>query len=164
MRFILTHVSLKYTIDDMGLDEFKRQVEERLGRPMSAPRKHQPFTKNIDDFSGWVKGDDGLYSHTVFIENGILIKVDNLIVLGRVEDRAELRAKAGLLEIAEYMIKTKSGHFRLTGNQHVIVAGITSEQLPYVKELLAKYKLDNLNFSGLRLSSYSSSNFRANIA
>jgi sulfite reductase (NADPH) hemoprotein beta-component len=52
------------------------------------------------------------------------------------------------------MIKTKSGHFRLTGNQHVILAGITSEQLPYVKELLAKYKLDNLNFSGLRLSSY----------
>ena len=62
--------SLKYTIDDMGLGEFKRQVEERLGRSMLAPRKHQPFVKNIDDFSGWVKGDDGLYSHTVFIENG----------------------------------------------------------------------------------------------
>jgi sulfite reductase (NADPH) hemoprotein beta-component len=52
------------------------------------------------------------------------------------------------------MIKTKSGHLRLTGNQHVIIAGITSEQLAHVKELLAKYKLDNLNFSGLRLSSY----------
>jgi sulfite reductase (NADPH) hemoprotein beta-component len=73
----LNDVSLKYTIDDMGLDEFKRQVEERLGRPLPAPRKHQPFTKNIDDFSGWVKGDDGLYSHTVFIENGMLLKVDN---------------------------------------------------------------------------------------
>ena len=77
-RCILTGVSLKYTVDDMGLDEFKRQVEERLGSPMSAPRTHQPFTKNIDDFSGWVKGDDGLYSHTVFIENGMLLKVDNL--------------------------------------------------------------------------------------
>ena len=75
---VLTRVSLKYTIDDMGLDEFKRQVEKRLGRVMSAPRKHQPFTKNIDDFSGWVKGDDGLYSHTVFIENGTLLNVDNL--------------------------------------------------------------------------------------
>jgi sulfite reductase (NADPH) hemoprotein beta-component len=61
---------LKYTIDDMGLDEFKRQVEERLGRSLLAARKHQPFTKNIDDFSGWVKGDDNLYSHTIFIENG----------------------------------------------------------------------------------------------
>jgi sulfite reductase beta subunit-like hemoprotein len=54
----------------MGLDWFKSQVEERLRRSLSVPRKHQPFVKNIDDFSGWVKGDDGLYSHTVFIENG----------------------------------------------------------------------------------------------
>jgi len=62
--------SLKYTIDDMGLDEFRRQVEERLGRRIEQPRAHQPFIKNIDDFSGWAQGDDGLYSHTVFIENG----------------------------------------------------------------------------------------------
>jgi sulfite reductase beta subunit-like hemoprotein len=72
---------------------------------------------------------------------------------GRVEDGTELRAKSGLLEIARYMLETKSGHYRLTGNQHVIVAGITSEHLPHIKEILAKYKLDNLNFSGLRLSS-----------
>jgi sulfite reductase (NADPH) hemoprotein beta-component len=51
------------------------------------------------------------------------------------------------------MVETRSGHLRLTGNQHVILAGITSEQLPHVKDVLAKYKLDNLNFSGLRLSS-----------
>jgi sulfite reductase (NADPH) hemoprotein beta-component len=61
---------LKYTIDDMGLDLFKRQVEERLGRILLPCRSHQPFTKNIDDFSGWNKGDDSLYSRTIFIENG----------------------------------------------------------------------------------------------
>jgi sulfite reductase beta subunit-like hemoprotein len=55
----------------MGVEEFKRQVEERLGRPILPPRIHQPFLKNIDDFTGWVKGDDGLYSHTIFIENGM---------------------------------------------------------------------------------------------
>jgi sulfite reductase beta subunit-like hemoprotein len=55
----------------MGLDEFKKQVEARLGRSILPPRDHLPFTKNIDDFSGWVKGDDGLYSHTIFIENGM---------------------------------------------------------------------------------------------
>jgi sulfite reductase beta subunit-like hemoprotein len=54
----------------MGIDEFRLQVEERLGKQMESPRKHQPFTKNIDDFSGWTQGDDGLYSHTIFIENG----------------------------------------------------------------------------------------------
>jgi len=72
---------------------------------------------------------------------------------GRVEDRSELRAKMGLLEIARCMHESQSGHFRLTGNQHVILCGITSEQLPRIKGLLAKFKLDNLNFSGLRLSS-----------
>ena len=72
---------------------------------------------------------------------------------GRVENRTELQAKSGLLEVARYMLETKSGHFRLTGNQHVILAGVTSEQLPHIKDVLAKYKLDNLNFSGLRLSS-----------
>lgn len=60
----------------MGLDEFKRQVEERLGRSLSERRQHQPFTKNIDDFSGWVKSDDGLYSHTIFIENGSFYEGD----------------------------------------------------------------------------------------
>jgi hypothetical protein len=74
--------------------------------------------------------------------------------IGRVEDRSELRAKTGLLEIAQYMLECQAGHYRLTGNQHVIVCGIGAEQLPRVKELLAKFKLDNLNFSGLRLSSY----------
>jgi len=72
-------------------------------------------------------------------------------------------AKAGLLEVAQYMIKTKSGHFRLTGNQHVIVAGITKQQLPEVKDILAKYKLDNINFSGLRLSSYSPTPSTSNV-
>jgi len=65
----------------MGLDEFKRQVEERLGREISKPRKHQPFTKNIDDFSGWARGDDGLHSHTIFIENGRLLLGDLAEVL-----------------------------------------------------------------------------------
>ena len=67
---VTNSLSLKYTIDDMGIEEFKRQVELRFGRALSKPRKHRPFTKNIDDFSGWVKGDDGMYSQTLFIENG----------------------------------------------------------------------------------------------
>lgn len=77
-RCMLICNSLKYTIDDMGLDEFKRQVEERFGKSLSAPRGHAPFTKNIDDFTGWIRGDDGLYSHTIFIENGILFLSDAL--------------------------------------------------------------------------------------
>src|SRR5579862_3041623 len=97
---------------------------------------------------------------TAFIVILSLLRMVNLLInapclcLGRVENRPELAAKTGLLEIAHYMARTGSGHFRLTGNQHLIITGITSAQLPHVKDLLAKYALDNLNFSGLRLSSY----------
>ncbi|KAG6852152.1 transcriptional regulatory protein [Tephrocybe sp. NHM501043] len=35
----------------------------------------------------------------------------------------------------------------------MLVSDISDEQLPEIKRLLAKYKLDNLNYSGLRLSS-----------
>jgi sulfite reductase (NADPH) hemoprotein beta-component len=59
--------------------------------------------------------------------------------------------KTGLREIA----KVLKGEFRLTGNQHLIASNITDEQVPQIKELMAKYKLDNLQYSGLRLSSSS---------
>jgi sulfite reductase (NADPH) hemoprotein beta-component len=57
--------------------------------------------------------------------------------------------KTGLREIA----KVHKGEFRLTGNQHLILSNVADEDLPAIKELMARYKLDNVQFSGLRLSS-----------
>ena len=57
--------------------------------------------------------------------------------------------RTGLRELA----KLNKGEFRLTGNQHVILSNIEDSDLPEIKALLAKYKLDNTAFSGLRLSS-----------
>jgi sulfite reductase (NADPH) hemoprotein beta-component len=129
------HARLKYTIDDMGVDVFRAKVEEIWGRKFEKPRPFK-FQSNIDTF-GWQKDENGLNHFTFFIENG------------RVEDTAEFPMKTGLREIA----KVLEGEFRLTGNQHLIASNITDEQLPQIKELMAKYKLDNVQFSGLRLSS-----------
>jgi sulfite reductase (NADPH) hemoprotein beta-component len=134
----LISCSLKYTIDDMGLDEFKRQVEERLRRILLPPRDHRPFTKNIDDFSGWNKGDDGLYSHTIFIENGISASDFNLNIQGVLKTVQASRANLVCLRLLIYMVRSKSGHFRLTGNQHVIVCGISETQLPQHQESSGK--------------------------
>jgi len=57
--------------------------------------------------------------------------------------------KTGLVEIA----KVHKGEFRLTGNQHLILSNVPDAELPRMKQLLKKYKLDNTNFSALRLSS-----------
>lgn len=119
----------------MGLDVFKAEVENRLGYKIDEPR---PFTfdRNIDDF-GWVQSADGKWNFTMFIENG------------RVADEPGKPFKSALEEIA----KAHKGTFRLTANQHLILAEVAPENLELMKSLLAKHRLDNTDFSGLRLSS-----------
>ncbi|KAI0047166.1 sulfite reductase subunit beta [Auriscalpium vulgare] len=126
---------LKYTIDRMGLDVFKAAVENLLGFNFQDARPYT-FDRNIDDF-GWQIGQDGKHHFSCFIENG------------RVQDEPERDFKTALREIA----KVHKGRFRLTANQHLIITDIAPEDVPQIKSLLAQYKLDNVNFTGLRLSS-----------
>jgi sulfite reductase (NADPH) hemoprotein beta-component len=129
------HARLKYTIDDLGLDVYIGKVEELLGWKFEPPRPFK-FESNIDTF-GWQKDENGLNHFTFFIENG------------RIEDTADFAMKTGLREVA----KVHKGEFRLTGNQHLILSNVADADLPDMKALLKKYKLDNTSFTGLRLSS-----------
>ena len=129
------HARLKYTIDDMGVDVFRGKVEELWGQNFEKAKPFK-FQSNIDTF-GWQKDENGLNHFTFFIENG------------RIEDTAEFPMKTGLREIAKIL----DGEFRLTGNQHLIVSNISDQQLPQIQQLMTEYKLDNVQFSGLRLSS-----------
>ncbi|KAI6710725.1 hypothetical protein JHW43_006731 [Diplocarpon mali] len=129
------HARLKYTIDDMGVDVFKGKVEELWGKKFDKPKPFR-FQSNIDTF-GWQKDETGLNHFTFFIENG------------RIEDTATFPMKTGLREIA----KVHKGEFRLTGNQHLIISNVADADLPRIQEMMRKYKLDNTEFSGLRLSS-----------
>lgn len=129
------HARLKYTMDDMGVDVFKNAVEELWGQKFADPKSFK-FDSNIDTF-GWQKDENGLNHFTFFIENG------------RIEDTPDFPMKSGLVEVA----KMNKGEFRLTGNQHLILSNIKDEDLDSVKAVMKKNKLDNTNFSGLRLSS-----------
>lgn len=136
------HARLKYTIDDMGFETFKKTVEEYWGEQFEEPKPFE-IKSNVDYF-GWVKDELGFNHFTAFIENG------------RIEDTAELPQKTGLKVIAQYLLDNNlSGEFRLTGNQHMVLSNIEDKDLDLIKGLLAKYKLDNTNFSALRLSSSS---------
>ncbi|KAH0582974.1 hypothetical protein H2248_010867 [Termitomyces sp. 'cryptogamus'] len=126
---------LKYTIDRMGLPAFQADFEKRLGYKL-APARPFTFDRNVDDF-GWDTGEDGKHHFTLFVENG------------RIQDEPGRDFKTGLREIA----KIHKGTFRLTTNQHMLVSDVSDADLPEIKRLLAKYKLDNLNHSALRLSS-----------
>jgi len=129
------HARLKYTIDDMGVDVFRTKVEESWGEKFEEERPFH-FDSNVDTF-GWQKDERGDWHFTMFIENG------------RIEDTAEFPMKTGLREIA----KVHKGEFTLTPNQHLILSNVPESELQTMKDMLKKYKLDNVDFSGLRLSS-----------
>lgn len=126
---------VKYTIDRMGQPVFLAEVEKRLGWSF-APARDYTFTSNVDHF-GWQTGEDGRRHFTAFVENG------------RVQDEPGKYFKTALREIA----KVHKGVFRLTANQHVIIADVPAEEEKTIQDLLVKYKLDNVEFSALRLSS-----------
>lgn len=129
------HARLKYTVDDLGVDVFRGKVEELWGQKFEEAKPFH-FQSNVDTY-GWQKDENGKNHFTFFIENG------------RIEDTPEFLMKTGLREIA----KVHKGEFRLTGNQHLILSNVDDTDLPTLKDMMAKYKLDNVQFSGLRLSS-----------
>ncbi|BGP49384.1 Sulfite reductase [NADPH] subunit beta [Rhodotorula kratochvilovae] len=126
---------VKYTVDRMGIENFTAEVEKRLGYKLQPARAYE-FTSNVDHF-GWQTGEDGRRHFTAFVENG------------RVQDEPGKPFKTALREIA----KVHKGVFRLTANQHLIIADVPPEEEKTIQALLEKYHLDQVDFSGLRLSS-----------
>ena len=59
---------LKYTVDRVGIEWFKQEVEKRTGFEFEDAR---PYTFNSrSDYYGWEQNDEGLWYYTVFVENG----------------------------------------------------------------------------------------------
>jgi len=113
----------KYTIDRIGVDNFRSEVEKRVGVAFEPVRPYQ-FTTRGDRF-GWVEGIDGKHHLTLFIENG------------RVLDFPGKPLKTGLAEIA----KIHQGDLRMTANQNLIVAGVPTAQKAQIEQLARQYGL-----------------------
>ncbi|WP_424405935.1 assimilatory sulfite reductase (NADPH) hemoprotein subunit [Pasteurella sp. PK-2025] len=118
------HARTRYTIQAMGLDGFKAEVERRMGFPFEATRPYQ-FTERGDRL-GWVKGIDNNWHLTLFVENGRLTDNDPARPL-----------MTGMLEIA----KVHQGDFRITANQNIIIAGVPEDQKEVIEQLARQYGL-----------------------
>ncbi|KAJ3196468.1 hypothetical protein HK101_008875 [Irineochytrium annulatum] len=129
------HARLKYTIDDRGIDWFKGEVEKRLGYTLDPARPYH-FESNGDRY-GWIEGVGGKWNYTMFVQNG------------RVKDTIDRRYKAGLREIA----KVHKGEFRLTPNQHVVIADVPRDQRSVIERIMAEHNIENGSLSGLRQNS-----------
>ncbi|WP_347840090.1 assimilatory sulfite reductase (NADPH) hemoprotein subunit [uncultured Draconibacterium sp.] len=126
---------LKYTIDRMGVDGFVEELTERLGYALQPQREYE--LKTTGDSFGWIKGTDKKWHLTYFVEGG------------RVSDTGERKLKTALREIA----KIGDGDFILTGNQNLIISGVSAAVKNQVDALLKEHGVPAEAISGLRKNS-----------
>lgn len=125
----------KYTLERVGVENFKAEVEIRAGVSFADSRPYE-FTTRGDSF-GWVEGIDGKYHLTLFIENG------------RILDFPGRPLKTGCKEIA----KIHKGDFRMTANQNLIVAGVPADQKAVIEKIARDHKLIEDDTSNQKLDS-----------
>ncbi|MFE5317672.1 assimilatory sulfite reductase (NADPH) hemoprotein subunit [Paenibacillus sp. NPDC056579] len=135
-RSVRKHARFKYTIDDRGIDWFIEELSSRLGWKLEAARPYT-FEHNGDRY-GWVKGSNGKWHFTLFIQNG------------RVMDEGDYLLMTGLREIA----KIHTGDFRLTPNQNLIIGNVSSQKKKKIEDLIKEYGLsDGVQHTALQRNS-----------
>jgi len=126
------HARLKYTIDDRGLDWLTGELERQLGWKLEEARPYT-FEHNGDRF-GWVRGTNGKWHYTLFVENG------------RIKDTDERTLMSGLREIAAH----HNGDLRVTPNQNLLLGNVTAAGKERVEIVLRKHGIENEQYTSLR--------------
>ncbi|WP_375004497.1 assimilatory sulfite reductase (NADPH) hemoprotein subunit [Bacillus velezensis] len=135
-RSVRKNARFKYTVDRLGLENVKAELENRLGWQLDEAKPYH-FDHNGDRY-GWVKGIKGKWHFTMFIEGG------------RITDYEDYKLMTGLREIA----KVHTGDFRLTSNQNLIIGNVSSQKKKQISALIEQYGLtDGRQHSALRRSS-----------
>ena len=110
-------------MDRLGVPWVKEEIERRIGYSFEEARPYK-FEHSGDRY-GWIKGEDGLWHFTLFIQNG------------RIKDFEGYPLKTGLREIA----KVHTGEFRLTGNQNLVIAKVSSQKKRKINDLIEQYNI-----------------------
>ncbi len=109
----------KYTVDRLGLDFVRSEVENRTGKQLGDPRPFQ-FADG-GDCLGWEESD-GMHSLTLFVESG------------RINDWLNYPLKTALAEIAGL----NCCEFKVTPNQNLTLAGIAAEDRERIEAVLKR--------------------------
>ena len=112
---------LKYTLDRLGVDFFKEEVEKRLGFKFEEAKPYS-FTHRGDAF-GWLQDHQGKWHYTMFVETGL------------VKDLENYKVKTALKEIAEL----DCSGFRFTGNQNIMLINIEDSNKTKIEDILSKH-------------------------
>lgn len=107
---------LKYTVDKLTVEGFKKELENRIGFEFEPERAYK-FTERSDRY-GWEQNHQGKWFYTLFVEHGVVqsyqkqflyelaqLKINNFIfsgnqnlILGEIEDKNKVKVEALLLE------------------------------------------------------------------
>jgi sulfite reductase (ferredoxin) len=113
---------LKYTIDDRGLDWFRAEVAERVGRPLE-PAPPLPPWHDSDEHLGWFPQPDGRWCYGVHVDSG------------RIADGDAWRARSALRELVERY----EPEVRLTTRQDVLLANLEEGDRAGIEAVLRAY-------------------------
>jgi sulfite reductase (NADPH) hemoprotein beta-component len=111
---------MKYTVDKMGVDGFKKELESRCGFDFLPEQKYE-FTERTDRF-GWLQNDKGAWFYTLFVEHGSVRPYQ----------------KDFLHEVAQL----KASNFIFTCNQNLILGEISNETKTKIEALIEKYDIE----------------------
>jgi sulfite reductase (NADPH) hemoprotein beta-component len=112
---------LKYTVDRLGMQFWKEELQRRCGFEIEEPK---PFKfESRKDFYGWEQNHEGLWYYTLYIENG------------RILDTEKLPLKSALLEVAQ----TGKANFTFTCNQNMILGDIQTADKAAIQKILDDY-------------------------
>jgi sulfite reductase (NADPH) hemoprotein beta-component len=126
---------LKYTIEDHGLENFKAEINKRLGYDL-APARPYTFTRNGDHI-GWRQGDDKKWHLTLYIDSG------------RIKDTADRRLRSAIRAIADLDICD----FVMTANQNLIFVNVSARSKGKIDKILAEHGVAPKALSGARQNS-----------
>lgn len=114
---------LKYVLDEWGVDKFKKELENRVGRELAPPRPLR-WTRSRD-YLGW-------HRQGVDPEGNPIWFVGVPVIAGRVKDFDGRHIRSGLRTIVE----TFRPEVRLTCQQNLYLSGIGNEDRPAIARLL----------------------------
>jgi sulfite reductase (NADPH) hemoprotein beta-component len=120
---------VKYTIDRLGPDWYREELDRRTGFKLEPARPFNFVERR--DYYGWDQNHEGNWYYTMFVENG------------RIRDDEEVSIKTALLEVA----KTGKANIRFTSNQNLIISDIRNEDKEQIDEILKKFKIIELTDS-----------------
>jgi sulfite reductase (ferredoxin) len=115
------HARMKYVVEERGLDWFRAEVEQRLGRRLADPRP--VVIHGVEDHLGWHRQHDGRWFLGLHVQNG------------RVRDTDAVRMKTGLRRVIEQF----RPNIRLTAQQNILLTDIEDAQRAALGTMLSEY-------------------------